>query len=115
MNQLVGLLLLAMLSACSSYKPIVGYPSNGGFGYSEQKLGENNFLIRIDGKDEEPYQELRIKLTRRAAELCNGSFELTEYTKKQGFVIHAKRVHWPFVTAKVLCTDEAIDQSVLFY
>jgi hypothetical protein len=51
---------------------------------------------------------------RRAAELCPGSFELSNYTIRQGFVIHAKRVHWPYVTANLSCISPPIDKSVLF-
>jgi hypothetical protein len=106
--------LCLALSGCSSYKAINGYPENGASGYSEQSLDDGSFLLRVDGRDNESYAELRLKLLRRAAEICPGSLELSNYTMKQGFVIHAKRVYWPYVTAILNCTELPIDKSVMF-
>ncbi|MDK9683224.1 MULTISPECIES: hypothetical protein [Pseudoalteromonas] len=99
---------------CSSYKPIDGYPESGANGFSETKLGKESFLVRVDGNTNESYEILRFKLLRRSGELCPGSFTLTKYAMKRGFVIHAKRVHWPYVTANLKCTSLPIDKSVLF-
>ncbi|KZN68808.1 hypothetical protein N478_14185 [Pseudoalteromonas luteoviolacea S4060-1] len=98
---------------CSSYQPIDGSPHTGARGYSEEVLAEKTFLVRVDGSYNEPYKSLRIKLARRAAELCPGLFEISDYTMRQGFVIHAKTTHWPYVTAKLICTNLPIDKSVL--
>ncbi|AZZ96292.1 hypothetical protein [Pseudoalteromonas sp. R3] len=114
MLKVLILVLSIGIIGCSTYQPISGYPENGANGYSEKVLSENSFLVRVDGRDTESYGSLRMKLVRRAAELCPGSFELTDYTMKQGFVIHAKRVHWPYVTAHLICTELPIDKSVLF-
>ncbi|KZN46661.1 hypothetical protein N476_24225 [Pseudoalteromonas luteoviolacea H33] len=108
------LVLFLGIVGCSSYKPIDGYPQSGANGFSETKLGKESFLVRVDGNTNESYEILRYKLLRRSVELCPGSFTLTKYTMKRGFVIHAKRVHWPYVTANLTCTSLPIDKSVLF-
>ncbi|MBQ4811099.1 hypothetical protein J8M20_07110 [Pseudoalteromonas luteoviolacea] len=113
MFRLTILLLFFGMMGCSSYQQLDGYPHNGASGYSEKVLAEKTFLVRVDGRNNESYESLRIKLLRRAAELCAGSFELSDYTMKQGFVIHAKRVHWPYVTANLACTNPPVDKSVL--
>jgi hypothetical protein len=114
MHKFVVILSILLHSGCSSYIPLSGHPENGSFGYSEQTLAENIYLVRVDGKSSEKYDSLRAKLVRRAGKICSGSFELSEYTMMQGFVIHAKRVHWPYVTAKLECKNDAVDKSVLF-
>ena len=114
MFKLTLLFLVLFVSGCSSYKELKGPPENGSFGYSEQNVNDRVYLVRVDGKDSEDYKALRVKLVRRSAEICLGSFELSQYTKNLGFVIHAKRTHWHYVTAKLACTADAIDNSVLF-
>ena len=114
MLRLEILALSLVIVGCSSYQPIDGYPENGASGFSEQKLGEESFLVRVDGNSNESYENLRFKLLRRSGELCPGSFTLTNYTMKQGFVIHAKRVYWPYVTANLRCTSLPVNKSVLF-
>lgn len=114
MVKLFVIFVLLLLTGCSTYKPLNGEPSNGAYGYVDKKLTANQFLVRVHGRNSESYQDLRVKLVKRASELCSGSFVLSNYTKKQGFVVHAKRVHWPYVDAHLECTEEAIDQSVLF-
>ncbi len=114
MAKLFGFFVLLLVTGCSTYKPLYGEPSNGAYGYVDKKLTTNQFLVRVHGRNSESYEDLRVKLVTRASELCPGSFVLSNYTKKQGFVVHAKRVHWPYVDAHLECTEEAIDQSVLF-
>ena len=114
MHKLLVTLSILFFTACSSNTPLEGAPENGSYGYSELVTGKGLYTVRVDGKTSEKYDSLRVKLVLRASNICEGSFKLSEYTKKQGFVIHAKRVHWPYVTATLECTQDVIDESVLF-
>lgn len=104
----------SLLAACVAYGPLKSEPSERGVGYSEVRLSATSYLVRYDGRRDQSYQQLRPLLVRRAGELCPGSFSLNEYTHQSGFVIHSLKTIWPYVTAKVECSDPPIDKEIRF-
>lgn len=109
-----NLLILLILTSCSAYRPLNHPPYSIGFGYSEEQIDSNTFIVRYDGGRNSEHKVLRKHLVRRAAELCPGSFRLSQYTLKRGFVIHARKTFWPYITARLTCTENILDESVLF-
>ena len=104
------------LTGCNGiiYKQLKGDPSHFNNGYSENQLDGGDWLIRYDGDTESKYPVLKKFLVRRASEICPGSFILSELTYKKGFVIHARKTFWPYVEARLKCTEPPVDASQLF-
>lgn len=114
MRVLVIIAANSLLAGCMAYGPLKSDPSSRGVGYSEEQLSATSYLVRYDGRRDQSYHQLRPLLIRRAGELCSGSFSLSEYTHASGFVIHSLKAIWPYVTAKVKCTEPPIDKEVRF-
>jgi len=102
------ILLLLLMSSCSSYHKLKTPAYEYGSGYSDSKLKENMFLLRYDGLVNTKYKYLKIKLLRRASELCSGSFEIKEYAVNTAVITGIKKVSWPFVTATLHCTKDTL-------
>ena len=106
------LVLFTSVSGCAGYKARIAPASDVGYGYSEQFLSADNYLIRYDGKAHSEYSELRLGLVRRASELCAGSFEITEYTESFSLIIHSQKALWPWVQARLRCGEGVQDRTV---
>ena len=98
-----------LLQGCSTYGPLQSDPSARGTGFTEERLSENLFRVRYDGRFDQTHEDLRPLLVRRAGEICTGSFELMQYSHELGMVIHSRKTLWPYVTARVKCVAEPVD------
>ncbi len=116
MSKLILLMFAVIVLNCcnSSYKKLNGQPHETGYGYSEELIPQGGFMIRYDGRVGDNYIALRALLIRRAGELCPGALEISQLQYNKGFVMHARKTTWPYVTAHLRCTAGIIDDSKLF-
>jgi hypothetical protein len=108
------LLAFVFLTGCVSYGPLNGAAHDSGVGYSEKRQSATVLLLRYDGRTDQKHSALRPLLLRRASEICNGSFILSDYTNTSGFVMHSKKTIWPAVTAKLECLAPPVHDEVRF-
>jgi len=105
-GDMLRILMLAFslfLFGCNSlpYQKLVIYSSP--YGYEERTIDESNFEVSYYGKDGTSSDVFRAYLARRASELCEGDFKVSNITELTSISAHRQPVKLPVINGNVRC------------
>ncbi|MCW8877406.1 MAG: hypothetical protein OQJ89_13910 [Kangiellaceae bacterium] len=95
--------LSLLLIGCGSlpYQKLV--VASSPYGYEEKVIDKSTFLVSYHGKKGTPTDVFRAYLARRATELCEGDFKISEISEKISVASHRKPGTLPLIKGKVQC------------
>jgi len=99
----IGMATSLLLIGCYSmpYQQLV--ISSSPYGYEESIIDDSTFQVSYTGKEGIPSDVFRAYLARRASELCEGDFKVSEIAEQISISAHRKPVSLPVINGKVQC------------